>query len=49
MFPAGLVAGIISLVMGILILVKPNLLAYLVAFYLILVGLIAIVYTIVRF
>jgi hypothetical protein len=39
----GLIAGIISVVMGILILIWPRFLAYIVAIYLIVVGAIAII------
>ena len=39
----GLIAGIIAVVFGIVILVWPKILAYLIAIYLIIVGVIAIV------
>ncbi len=49
MFGTGLVTGIISLLVGILILIKPNLLAYIVGVYLIVIGLVAVAGALARF
>ncbi len=44
MFPlSGLIIGIVSLVFGIIVMIKPKILNYLIGIYLIIIGVIAII------
>lgn len=43
LFASGLVAGIISIIAGIVVLIWPKILAYIIGIYLIVVGLVAVI------